>query len=140
MPNAAATAEPTTIPIIGAHRRQTGDPRRVSAATTMSVTNAVSGAATGSTSAASSSKPNTTDARVMERIIITVPPMVGVTMRRKMNSHREITSWNAAEARINHVSVAGPPSFSAVMQKGIENAAVNSGSEAPAPTDPIRRT
>ena len=128
------------MPIIGAHRRQTGDPRRVSAPTTMRVTSAVNGAATGSASAASSSRPKTTDARVMERIIITVPLIVGVMIRRRMNSHLEITSWNAAEARISVVRVAGPPSTSAVMQNGMEKAAVNSGSTAPAPTGPSRRT
>ena len=140
MPNAAAATEPTTMPIIGAHRRQTGDPRRVSAPTTMRVTSAVNGAATGSASAASSSRPKTADARVMERIIITVPLIVGVTIRRRKNSHLEITNWKAADARISVVSVAGPPSTSAVIQNGIEKAAVNSGSTAPAPTGPSRRT
>ena len=125
------------MPIIGAHRRQTGEPRRVSAPTTMRVTTAVNGTATGSASAASSSRPKTADARVMERIIITVPLIVGVTIRRRKNSHLEIISWKAADARI---SVAGPPSTSAVIQNGIEKAAVNSGSTAPAPTGPSRRT
>ena len=107
------------MPIIGAHRRQTGEPRRVSAPTTMRVTSAVNGAATGSDSAASSSRPKTADARVMERIIITVPLIVGVTIRRRKNSHLEIISWKAADARISVVSVAGPPSTSAVIQTGL---------------------
>ena len=33
----------------------------------------------------------------MERIIITVPPTMGVTMRRRMNSQREMASWARAE-------------------------------------------
>ena len=128
------------MPIIGAHRRNTGEPRRTSAATTMSVASAVSGAAVGSASAASSSSPKTTDASVMERIIITVPPTTGVTMRLRRNSHLEMTIWNAAETSISVVNVAGPPSTSAVMQNGMEKAAVNIGRTAPAPTGPTRRT
>ena len=38
------------------------------------------------------------------------------------------------------VSVAGPPSTTAVMQNGMAKAAVNIGSTAPAPTGPSRRT
>ena len=38
------------------------------------------------------------------------------------------------------VSVAGPPSTTAEMQNGMEKAAVNMGSTAPAPTGPARRT
>ena len=105
-----------------------------------SVVSAVKGAAVGSSSDASSKRPNTTEARVIERIIITVPPTVGVTMRRKMNSHREITSWTIAAARINVVNVAGPPSTSAVMQNGMENAAVKNGRTVAAPIGPSRRT
>ena len=37
------------------------------------------------------------------------------------------------------ISVPGPPSTTAVMQKGMETAAVNMGSRALAPTGPIRR-
>ena len=37
---------------------------------------------------------------------------------------------------ISVASVAGPPSTTAVMQKGIANAAVNIGSTAPPPTGP----
>ena len=105
-----------------------------------SVAKAVSGAATGSVSVASSSRPKTTDARVMERIIITVPPTVGVTIRRRMTSQRAMTSWITAETRTRAVSVAGPPSATAVMQKGMAKAAVNMGNTAPAPTGPRRRT
>ena len=90
MPNAAATPTPTTMPIIGAHRRNSTLPRSVSAATTVSVASAASGAATGSSNDASSSRPNTTDASVMERIIITVPLTTGVTSRLRMNSHLEM--------------------------------------------------
>ena len=76
----------------------------------------------------------------MERIRMTMPPTVGVTTRRSMNSHLETTSWTAAETSTRVVSVAGPPSITAVMQKGMETAAVNMGRTAPAPTDPKRRT
>ena len=105
-----------------------------------SVARAVSGAATGSASDASSRRPKTTDARVMDRIIITVPPTVGVTIRLRMNSHLEIASWISAETMTSVVSVAGPPSATAVMQNGMAKAAVNIGSTAPAPTGPSRRT
>ena len=76
----------------------------------------------------------------MERIIITVPPTMGVTMRRRMNSQREMASWASTETMTSVARVAGPPSVTAVMQNGIENAAVNMGSTAPARTPPRRRT
>ena len=76
----------------------------------------------------------------MDRIIITVPPTVGVTMRRRMNSHLEMASCVTAVTRTSVVSVAGPPSTTAVIQKGMEKAAVNMGSTAPEPTVPSRRT
>ena len=76
----------------------------------------------------------------MERIIITVPLTVGVTTRLRMNSQREMASWAPAETSSSVVSVAGPPSATAVMQNGIAKAAVNIGSTAPAPTKPSRRT
>ena len=76
----------------------------------------------------------------MESIIITVPLTIGVTTRRSTNSHLEMTNWNSADAMISVVKVAGPPSTSAVMQKGIAKAAVNIGSTAPAPAGPSRLT
>ena len=80
-----------------------------------SVANAVRGAALGSISDASSSRPNTTEASVMERIIITVPPTIGVTILLRMNSHLEMTIWITAETSIRVVSVAGPPSTTAAL-------------------------
>ena len=76
----------------------------------------------------------------MERIIITVPPTVGVTNRRRMNSHLEMTIWMTPDTRTRVVRVAGPPSTTAVIQNGMEKAAVNMGRTAPAPTGPRRRT
>ena len=76
----------------------------------------------------------------MERIIITVPPTVGVTILLRMNSHLEIRSWTAAVTRTRVVSVVGPPSTTAVMQNGMEKAAVNMGRTALPPMGPIRRT
>ena len=40
----------------------------------------------------SSSNLNTTDANVMDKIIITVPPTMGVTIRRRMKSQRDTAS------------------------------------------------
>ena len=57
-----------------------------------------------------------------------------------MNSHLEMTSWRRPDTRIRVVRVAGPPSTTAVMQNGMEKAAVNIGRTAPDPTGPIRRT
>ena len=76
----------------------------------------------------------------MESIISTVPLTTGVTIRLRMNSHLEMTIWNPAETRSKVVSVAGPPSTRAVMQNGMEKAAVNMGRVAPAPMGPTRRT
>ena len=78
----------------------------------------------------------------MDSIISTVPPTVGVTIRRRMNSHLEITSCPSADTITSAVSVAGLPPMSATaeMQNGMEKAAVNIGSTAPAPTGPTRRT
>ena len=76
----------------------------------------------------------------MESIIITVPPTVGVTILLRMNSHLEMTTWITAETMTRVVRVAGPPSTTAVMQKGMANAAVNMGRTAPAPAGPSRRT
>ena len=77
---------------------------------------------------------------MIERIIIMMPPTVGVTMRRRMNSHLEIAICTTADTSTRVVSVAGPPSTTAVMQKGMEKAAVNMGRTAPPPTGPSRRT
>ena len=70
----------------------------------------------------------------------TVPPTTGVTMRRSMNSHLEMAIWPMPQTMTRAASVAGPPSETASMQKGMEKAAVNMGSIAPAPTTPTRRT
>ena len=131
---------PAAMPITGAHRRRTGDPRSTNPATTTSVASAVSGAAVGSAAEASFSRPNTTDARVTERIINTVPPTTGVTMRRRSESHLEMATWNTPVTKMSVVSVAGPPSTRALMQKGMAKGAVVIGSTAPAPTNPSRRT
>ena len=69
-----------------------------------------------------------------------MPPTVGVTTRRSMNNHLETTSWAMAATSTRVLKVAGPPSTAAVMQKGMETAAVNIGSMAPAPNGPMRRT
>ena len=140
MPIAAATMQPATMPMTGAHRRRAAEKRSVRPATMTSVARAVSGAATGWAAAASSSRPKTTEASVTESIIITVPPTVGVTMRRRMNSQRETMICTTAETTIRAVRVAGPPSATAVMQKGMVKAAVNIGMAAPAPAGPSRRT
>ena len=57
-----------------------------------------------------------------------------------MNSQREIASCVTAEISTSAASVPGPPSATAAMQNGIENAAVNIGSTAPPPIGPNRRT
>ena len=80
------------MPTTGAHSRSAGEARRMRAATTTRVASAVNGAATGSAFAASFNRAKTTDARVMDRIIITVPPTVGVTILLRMNSHLEMPS------------------------------------------------
>ena len=140
MPRPAATRQPTTIPASGPQNRRRAEPRSISAAATTIVASAVSEASSGSALVASSSRSNTTEASVMDRIIITVPPTVGVTNRLRMNSHRDITICTIAERMTSVARVAGPPSTSAVMQKGMANAAVNIGSTAPAPTNPSFRT
>ena len=140
MPSAAAVTQPTTIPMTGAQSRTMAEPRSNSTATTTSVTNAVTGAATGSTSAASSKSPKTTEDRVIDSIIITVPPTVGVTTRRRMKSHLEMAIWTAAVTSVSAISVAGPPSVTAVMQNGMANGAVAIGITEPAPTGPTRLT
>ncbi len=84
--------QPPTMPINGPQRRHTAEPRRVSPATMTKVASAVKGAATGSDSVDRSNRPKTTEAKVMESIIIIVPPTVGVTILRRMNSHFEIMS------------------------------------------------
>ena len=73
----------------------------------------------------------TTDANVIDRIIITVPPTMGVTMRRKKKSHLETASCTIAETTTSEVNVAGPPSTTALMQNGIAKAAVNIGKVMP---------
>ena len=128
------------MPIIGAQRRSTGVPRSMSAPTTTRVARAVSGAAVGSSWDVSSNRWKTTEASVMERIIITMPPRVGVTIRLRMKSHLEMTSCSTAQTRTRVVRVAGPPSATAEMQKGMEKAAVNMGSTARDPMGPIPRT
>ena len=113
MPNPAAAMQPPTIAIRGAHRRSNSEPRRARAATMIKVTSAVKGAAVGSTFDDLSSRSKTTEARVIDRIIITVPPTVGVTILLRMNSHLETTSWTTADTSTKVVSVAGPPSTTA---------------------------
>ena len=51
-----------------------------------------------------------------------------------------MASWARADTKTRAIRVAGPPSTTAVMQKGMENAAVNIGRSAPAPTGPNLRT
>ena len=137
MPTMAAQTQPATMPATGPHSLNTLDPRKESAATTRSVTNAVEVASLGFASDAVSSRSNTTEARVMDSIIITVPPTMGVTIRRSMKSHLAITSWVAAVTRTSEERRMGPPSDTAAMQKGMENAAVNMGARARDPTGPI---
>ena len=112
----------------------------MSAAMTPSVASAVRWASTDPVSDASGSRRGTTEASVMDSIISTVPPRVGVMMRRRTNSHLEMISWAIAQTTTKAVSVDGPPSTTAEMQKGMEKAAVNMGSTAPAPTGPTRLT
>ena len=69
-----------------------------------------------------------------------MPPTVGVTTRRRMKSHLEMMSCTMAHANTSVVSAAGPPSKAAVMQKGMDTAAVNMGRRDPAPTGPTRFT
>ena len=133
-------AHPVTMPIIGVQKRSAAEPRSVRATTTTRVASAVKCAATGSASVALSSRPKMTEARVMESIIITAPPTIGVTIRLRMNSHLEMTTWKAADTSIRVVRVAGPPSTRAMMQNGMANGAVTMGRRAPAPTGPSRRT
>ena len=103
------------------------------AATTI-VASAASEAASGSTRVASSSSANTTEARVMERIIITRAADDGGDDA-PQDEQPAGDGEPAPAPRRSPASpgVAGPPSVTAVMQKGIENAAVNMGSTAPAP-------
>ena len=131
--------QPPIIPISGPHNLKRADLRKVSAATMPRVTNAVKDPPTGSSAVASSSNLNTTDAKVMDNIIITVPPTIGVTMRLSKKSHFDTASWMTAETITSVVNVAGPPSTTAVMQKGIANAAVNIGRTTPPPNGPTRR-
>ena len=104
------------------------------------VASAVRCAPTGSTEDTSSNRRGTTEASVIESIIITVPPRVGVTSRLRINSHLEIIIWMTAVTSTRVINVAGPPSTTAEMQNGMEKAAVNMGRSAPAPIGPSRRT
>ena len=61
----------------------------------------------------------TTEARVIESIIITVPPSTGVTSRLRRNSHLEIINWVAEVTSTRVINVAGPPSTTAEMQNGM---------------------
>ena len=72
--------------------------------------------------------------------MITMPPASGVTTRRRMTTHLETMICTTPVTTTRVSSVPGPPSTTAVMQKGMETAAVNIGSSAPAPTGPTRRT
>ena len=127
------------MPISGPHSLNTGERRNASAATMTRVTNAVNEPPTGSAAVASSNNLNTTDAKVIDRIIITVPPTIGVTIRLSKNNHFETASWITAEMITSVVNVAGPPSTTAVIQNGIANAAVNIGRTTPPPRGPMRR-
>ena len=129
---------PPTIPMGGPHSLNSAEPRRASAATITKVTKAVNIPPTGSSAVVSSNSLNTTDAKVTDRIIMIVPLTMGVTTRRKKNSHRETASCTIAETTTNEVKVAGPPSTTAVMQNGMANAAVNIGRVMPEPIDPTR--
>ena len=93
-----------------------------------------------SLSGACGSRRGTTEARVMDSIISTVPPTTGVTMPLSINSHLDITIWPCPQTMTRAARVAGPPSDTAEMQNGMEKAAVNMGSMEPAPTSPTRRT
>ena len=92
MPIAAAAMHPITMPITGPHMRRRAERRRLRPATTARVIRAVRGAANGSSRADPSSKAKTTEARVTDRIMITMPLTVGVTIRRRMTTHLDMTS------------------------------------------------
>ena len=128
------------MPIIGPQSRTVAEPRRMSADITPSVVSAARCAPSASSWVASGNRRGTTDARVMESIISTVPPTTGVTTRRMTKSHLVIASCPMPQTMTRAASVSGPPSETAVMQKGMAKAAVNIGSIEPAPTSPTRRT
>ena len=128
------------MPINGPQRRNVAEPRSMSAATIIVVARAVRVAPSGFSCDAESRRSKTTEARVTERIIMIVPPTMGVTTRLRRNNHLEITSWIIEVTITSVIRVLGPPSTTAVMQKGMAKAAVNMGRTAPAPTGPSRRT
>ena len=139
MPNPAASPGTRQQSDDGPQRRRPRRPRRLRPATTTRVIRAVRGPATGSSRDEPSSSANTTEARVTDRIMITMPLTVGVTRRRRMTTHLDMMSWRIAVTITRLTSVPGPPSTTAVMQNGMDTAAVNIGSRAPAPTGPMRR-
>ena len=86
------------------------------------------------------SRLNTREARESVTIISTVPPTSGVTTRLRTNSHLAMRIWKAAVTRTRLVSVAGPPSTSAMMQNGMEMKDVRMGRTSPVPMRPMLAT
>ena len=125
--------------MIGAHNRQIPEARSASAAETIRVTAALTGAA-------AAGVPRGTVVSMSKRIgmtvaairAITVPATTGVMMRRSMESLAASANWNTAEMTIRVASRPGPPSTSAATQTAMKAPEVPMMRMWPAPNRPTR--
>ncbi len=117
-PKGAATAQPTTMPMTGDHRRHAGAPRSSRATTTTRVARA---AATSEVpSGTTVSEPNTMGMTVAAISIITVPETTGVNMRRSSDSRAASANWNSDDTTTRLAMVAGPPFASATAHTAMK--------------------
>ena len=109
--------QPTTIPMMGDHRRNDGGARIMSRAMTRMVERAARGAAIGDASSGTSlSVSNMMGITATAISMITVPETTGVKIRRSQDRREASRNWKRDEMTIRLAIVAGPPSTSAVTQ------------------------
>ena len=116
-PKGADAKQPTTIPMMGDHRRHEGGPRITSTAMTSKVESAAIGAAIGDEPSGTSFRlSNMIGITVTAMSMMTVPETTGLNTRRSRDRRDASRNWKSEDMTIRLAIVAGPPSTSAVTQ------------------------
>ncbi len=139
MPNATATTEPTTMPMMDAHTRTLADPLMSSPMMTANVTRTHTGpAASDAPSGTLFRSRNRTGTSVTSKRIRMAPLTAGVMIRRSRDSRSDNAIWNTPVTSTSAASVPAPPSCSARTQKGIVVGDGYGTMNSPAPSGPAR--
>ena len=138
-PKGAATAQPTTIPMIGDHSRHLGGARSTSTRTVTMVATVTMGAAVeDEPSGTSVSMPNMMGNTVAAISMMTVPDTTGVNIRRSSDRRAAMANWNSDDTTMRLAIVAGPAVTSAATHTAMNAPEVPIMSTWPAPMRPSR--